>query len=277
MTASPNQMPVASVIEVQCSFRTDAFEGLVTIKILPDATIGNLKHHLLKGIKARPAPAVHFDMEYFKSLFLVQVSRDAKELIVWKASDDYGRIAQQRPFLESLQEVDISEQYDFSGDCKVKTKWKCSLLCCTQHELTAEEQKQKSMFSIGRIRSPSPASRPAIDSQDTRTRHSPPGMLRRMELPDMLHVLQQRWQPEPETLKFWSDDLYGATAVYNDLNCAYQRWIRIDKMMKKLQALSYLHTRHIPLSMAPQTAKKSKKLTNRRVQSGPKAAPKGTT
>ncbi len=174
---------------------------------------------------------------------------------MWNASHDYGRIAQQRPFLESLQKVDFSEQYDFSGDCKVQAKWKCSLLCCTQHELTAEEQKQKSMFSIGRI-----------DSQDTRTRHSPPGVLRRMELADMLHVLQQRWQPEPETLQFWSDDLYGATAIYNDLNtCAYQRWIRIDKMMKELRALSYLHTCHIPLSMAPQTAKKSKKLKNKRV------------
>ena len=244
------------MIEVHCSFRTDAFDGLVTIKILPDATIGNLKHYLLKGIKARPAPAAHFDMEYFKSLFFVQVSRDAKELIVWKASDDYGRIAQQRPFLESLQKVDFSEQYDFSGDCKVKTTWKCSLLCCTQHELTAEAQKRSSMFSIGRIRTPSPASRPAIDSQDTRTRHRPPGVLHRMELADMLHVLQQRWQPDPETLQFWRDDLYGATAIYNDLNtCAHQRWLRIDKMMKKLLALSYWH-------MAPQTAKKSTKLKN---------------
>jgi len=247
----PIQLEV-HMIEVQCSFRTDAFEGSITIKIRPDATIGNLKHYLLEGIKARLALAAHFDMEYFRSLFFVQVSGNAEELLVWNASDDYGRITQQTDFLDSLQEEDL-EQDDFS----VKTKRKCSLSCFTQRELTAEVQRRREMFSIGRIRTPSP---------DICPRPRPPGVLRGMTLDDMLNELQERWQPIPETLQQWRENL-------NDKNtCAYHQFLRIDNRMKALmeQSETYVYTCAccIAPNMAAQIAKKSRKLKNMTIARG---------
>jgi len=239
-------------LEVECCFRTGSFSGSVTTEIRSDATIGNLKNRLLKAIEdthMKLLPGM-FAMTDFKPLFFVLVAGDSKELLYWKAKDDYDRITQQTDFVESLQKIDVRK---YINGLEMKVEWKCSLLCCTEHELTAEigrrrteHEQRRSASEIGRIRTPSP------DMIGSQTR--PPGVV--LPLHGTLKAPQQRWQPDTTCEQQWRQTLYEAEGYLD------ARWhcLRIHNMMERLQTQSYTSSH-----LRPQAPHKSQKIQNKAI------------